>query len=192
MDDSPADSSAVANGSLGSGDGPPDERRRRLSVALAGIAVGVLALDQVTKYLAIRDLADDAPVTVITDWLQLRVVRNPGAAFSLATGATWIFTVIATVVSVVVVRISRRLGSRGWAVALGFLLGGAVGNLGDRLFRAPGFARGHVVDFIEYLRFPFMDFPVFNVADSCIVIAAGLIAVLGVRGIGVDGSRTAS
>jgi signal peptidase II len=152
----------------------------------------VVALDQLTKVLVIHDLTENVPVTVIQGWQQFRLIRNPGAAFSLATGATWIFTIIATVVSLVIVRISRQLGSGWWAVALGLLLGGALGNLVDRLFRAPGFGRGHVVDFIEYLRFPFMDFPVFNVADSCIVVAAGLIAVLGLRGIGVDGSRVAA
>ncbi|HEX2806436.1 MAG TPA: signal peptidase II, partial [Kineosporiaceae bacterium] len=78
---------------------------------------------------------------------------------------------------------------RWWAVALGLLLGGALGNLLDRLLRAPGFGRGHVVDWIEYLKFPFMSFPIFNLADSCIVVAACLIALLGVRGIAIDGTR---
>jgi signal peptidase II len=197
MDDSPA----VADGSSDAmrPDGDPDApssadgrpgRRRGLSIALAAVAVTAIGLDQLTKFLAVRDLTENVPVTVLDGWLQLRLIRNPGAAFSLATGSTWIFTIIATVVSIVIVRISRELGSRWWAVALGLLLGGALGNLLDRLFRAPGFARGHVVDFIEYLRFPFMDFPIFNVADSCIVVAAGLIAVLGLRGIGIDGRRT--
>jgi signal peptidase II len=162
-----------------------------LAVLLAAIALCVVAADQFTKYLAVRDLTENIPVTVVAGWLQLRLIRNPGAAFSLATGSTWIFTIIATVVSVVIVRVSRQLGSRWWAVALGLLLGGALGNLVDRLTRSPGFARGHVIDFIEYLRFPFIDFPVFNVADSCITTAAVLIALLGLRGIAIDGSRAA-
>ena len=189
MDDSPTDSAALADGTSGSSDGAA---RGGLALALAGIAVVVVVLDQAAKYLVIRELTENVPVMMIDGWLQFRLIRNPGAAFSLASGATWVFTVIAMVVSVVIVRIARRLGSGWWAVALGLLLGGAVGNLDDRLFRAPGLARGHVVDFIEYLRFPFMDFPVFNVADSCIVVAAGLITVLGLRGIGIDGSRTVS
>jgi signal peptidase II len=178
MDDTPAVS-----------DGAPPTRRRRLPLLLALTAIVVIGLDQTTKYLVVRDLTDNVPVTVIDGWLQLRLIRNAGAAFSMATGSTWIFTVVAIAVAVVIVRISRRLGSVGWAVALGLLLGGALGNLTDRLFRAPGVGVGHVVDFIEYLRFPFMQFPVFNVADSCIVTAAGLIAVLGLRGVGIDGSR---
>jgi len=194
MDDSSPDAPAVTDGSpmdhpAGS-DPHSGVRRRGLAVALAAIAAAVIAADQVTKYLVVRDLTENVPMPVIAGWLQLRLIRNSGAAFSLATGATWIFTIIATAVSITIVRISRQLGSRWWAVALGLLLGGALGNLTDRLFRAPGFARGHVVDFIEYLRFPFMDFPVFNVADSCLVIASFLIAVLGLRGIGIDGRRT--
>jgi signal peptidase II len=170
-------------------DGISRTSRRRLPLLLAVVAVVVLALDQGAKYLAVRELTPDVPVTVIDGWLQLRLIRNSGAAFSMATGMTWLLTIIAIVVSVVIVRVSRRLGSITWAMALGLMLGGALGNLMDRLFRAPGIARGHVVDFIEYLRFPFMDFPVFNVADSCVVTAAVLIAVLGVIGLGVDGRR---
>lgn len=178
MDDSPAVT-----------DGSPRTRRRALPLVLALVALVVVVADQTAKYVAVRDLTPGVPVTVVDGILQLRLIRNSGAAFSMATGMTWIFTIIAIVVSVVIVRIARRLGSATWAVALGLLLGGAVGNLLDRLFREPGFARGHVVDFIEYLKFPFMDFPVFNVADSCIVVAAGLIAVLGAVGLGVDGVR---
>jgi signal peptidase II len=166
-------------------------RRPALTAAVALIALTVSVVDQATKYLAISDLVDSVPVVVVPGWLQFRLLRNSGAAFSLATGSAWVFTVVAIVVSAVIVRTSRQLGSRWWAVGLGLLLGGALGNLVDRLFRAPGFGRGHVVDFIEYLRFPFVNVPVFNVADSCIVIAAGLIVVLGLRGVGVDGTRTA-
>jgi signal peptidase II len=173
-------------------DGEPGTGRRRLSLLLALVAVTVVGLDQFTKYLAVRELDPGRAVPVIDGILQFRLIRNPGAAFSIATGMTWIFTVIAVVVSVVIVRIARRLGSVGWALALGLLLGGAVGNLLDRLFREPGFARGHVVDFIEYLKFPFMDFPIFNVADSAVTTAAVLIGVLGVLGIGVDGRRETS
>lgn len=167
----------------------PDRLRRRLWLLLAGTTALVLIADQITKYLVVEHLRAGEPVTVISGWLEFTLVRNPGAAFNMATGTTWIFTVIAFLVSFVIIRVSRRLGSRGWALALGLLLGGALGNLLDRLFRDPGFARGHVVDFIHYLKFPFMDFPVFNVADSCIVTSACLIALLGFRNIGLDGSR---
>jgi signal peptidase II len=173
-------------------DGAAPPRHRLLPVLLAVTAVVVLAADQFTKYLAVRDLTENVPVPVIDGVLQWRLIRNSGAAFSVATGYTWFFTVIAVVVAAVIVRTARRLGSRAWAIALGLLLGGAVGNLTDRVFRAPGFGRGHVVDFIEYLKFPFMSFPVFNVADSCVVSAAILIGLLALIGIAVDGSRIGS
>jgi signal peptidase II len=161
-----------------------------LVATLLVTAVLVVAADQVTKQWALDTLSrDGTPREVLAGWLQFRLVFNPGAAFNMATGTTWIFTLIATAVAVVILRVSSRLGSRGWAVALGLLLGGAVGNLVDRLTRPPGFAHGHVVDFIEYLRFPVIDFPVFNVADSCITTAAVLIALLGFLGIALDGSR---
>jgi len=160
---------------------------RKLQLLLATATVVVLIGDQLTKYLAVAKLTENVPVTVIPGLFQFRLIRNPGAAFSMATGTTWIFTIVAATVSVVIVRIARRIGSLGWALSLGLLLGGAVGNLIDRLFRAPGFGRGHVVDFIEYLKFPFTSFPIFNVADSCIVISAVLIALMGLRNIPIEG-----
>lgn len=156
----------------------------RLPLLVPAIAALVLLVDQGTKWLAVEELAGRGRVELLGDALGLRLLRNSGAAFSMATGATWLLTVVALVVVVAIVRISRRLGSRGWAVALGLLLGGALGNLGDRLFRAPGFFRGHVIDFLE-----FPHWPVFNLADSSIVTAAVLIALLSLRGIGIDGVR---
>ncbi len=129
-------------------------------------------------------LAPGEVVPVVGELLGLRLVRNPGAAFSFASGATWVFTVIAVVVVIAVLRTARRLGSRAWALALGLLLAGAAGNLTDRLLRAPAVARGHVVDFLELPRWP-----VFNVADMAICTAAALVVVLAVRGIDVDGQR---
>src|SRR5690349_2289529 len=123
--------------------------RRVLVVALLAIAGVVLALDQLAKAWAVDTLADGRSIHVVGELVQLRLFRNPGAAFSFATGTTWIFTLIAIVVSVVIIRTSRRLGSRGWALALGLLLGGAIGNLLDRLFREPAFGQGHVVDFVD-------------------------------------------
>jgi signal peptidase II len=150
-------------------------------------ALLVIVVDQLTKAWAVEALTGRGRVDLVGDLFGLRLTRNPGAAFSFATGATWIFTILATVVVIVIIRIARDLGSRLWAVTLGLLVGGAVGNLGDRLFREPGFARGHVVDF-----FQLPHWPIFNVADSCIVTAAILIGWLGLRGIGVDGSRQSS
>jgi signal peptidase II len=159
-------------------------RRRSLPWVTVGLALLVLAADQGSKIWAVDALGDGRRVDVVGDLFGLRLVRNPGAAFSLATGMTWLFTLVALVVVIVIIRVSRQLGSASWAVALGLLLGGALGNLTDRLTREPGFFRGHVIDFLVLPHWP-----VFNVADSCIVTAAALIALLSVIGIGVDGQR---
>jgi signal peptidase II len=158
--------------------------RRVLVAALLTTAGLVLTLDQLTKAWAVEALGDGRSIEVIGELVQLRLFRNPGAAFSFATGATWIFTLVATVASIAIVRASRHLGSRLWALALGLLLGGAVGNLIDRLFRAPGFPSGHVVDFVDLPRLF-----VFNVADASISAAAVLIALLAWRGVPVEGRR---
>jgi signal peptidase II len=172
------DSSAVAAGAV-------LVTSRTLGRYVAMIAALVVLADQVTKAWAVAALTDRGPVEVVDGLLRLRLYRNSGAAFSFATGTTWVFTIVACVVSVVIVRISRRLGSRGWAMALGLLLGGALGNLLDRLAREPGFARGHVVDFLDL---PHLF--VFNLADASISCAAVLIGWLGLRGVGADGART--
>ena len=119
----------------------------------------------------------------LTQW------RNVGAAFSLAEGKTMLFSAVAVVVAVVIVRTSRRLYSAGWAVTLGLVLGGAVGNLMDRVFRTPGFLRGGVVDFLSVFDPDGRVFPVFNVADSAIVCGGVLGAILALRGVEFDGSR---
>ncbi len=117
--------------------------------------------------------------------LNLRLVRNPGAAFGLAQGMTVVLTCIAVAVIAMILRTARRLRSTAWGVSLGLVLGGALGNLGDRLFRDPGPLRGHVIDFLELPRWP-----VFNVADSAIMTGAALMVWLSVRGIPLD--RTSS
>ncbi len=160
---------------------PVASPRRRLHL-LIGVGAVVLIADVISKQLVVAHLSNRPPVTVIPSVLDLELTRNAGAAFGLAAGATIIFSVVAAAVVVFIARASRRLGSAGWAWALGLLLGGALGNLGDRLFRAPGPLRGHVVDWIHLHHWP-----VFNLADSGIVIG-GLIAVLlSMRGIRLDG-----
>ncbi|GAB6897945.1 signal peptidase II [Kineosporia succinea] len=159
-------------------------RRRAYAAAVPLIALVVLGLDQLTKYLAVEELTGRGRVDVVGDLFGFYLIRNPGAAFSMATGATWIFSVVAIAVAVFIIRISRTLGHWGWAVALGLLLGGAVGNLTDRVFRSPGVFRGHVVDFLEL-----PNWPIFNLADCSITCAAVLIAVLSVMGIGTDGQK---
>ena len=160
---------------------------RRCTALLALVAAVVLALDVVTKVLVVAELEGRRTLELLGGQLLIRVSRNPGAAFSLAEGATLVLTVIAVAVVVVILRVARRLGSRGWAVSLGLLLGGASGNLVDRLLRSPGPGRGAVVDFID-----FQVWPSFNVADSAIVTGGVLAVLLSMRGVEVDGTRTAT
>jgi signal peptidase II len=163
---------------------PPDQARprsRRLLLLVGAVAGLVLVLDQVTKALVVGQLAEGEQRHLVGSVLQLHLTRNAGAAFSTATGLTWVLTVVAVAVVVVVVRVASRLQRRVWAFTLGLLLGGALGNLSDRLFRAPGVARGHVVDFLELPHWP-----IFNVADSAIVTAGALVVLLTLLGIGLD------
>jgi len=148
------------------------------------VAVPVYVADQLTKAWASANLRPDQPRDLIGSVLQLNLTRNAGAAFSIGTGATLVLTAIACSVVVFVAIIARRLGSIAWALALGLLLGGSLGNLTDRMLRAPGPGRGHVVDFLQLPHYP-----IFNIADSAIVSAAVLIAVMAFRGINIDGTR---
>ncbi|WP_425469176.1 signal peptidase II [Pseudonocardia hierapolitana] len=157
---------------------------------LALIAVVVLALDVVTKVAAVAQLEDRAPVEILGGLVYLQLVRNPGAAFSLATGYTWVLTIVAIAVVVVIVRVARRLRSTGWAVALGLVLGGALGNLTDRLFRSPGPLHGHVVDIVSLLAPDGRVWPVFNLADSSIVSGGVLLVLLALLGRELDGTQT--
>jgi signal peptidase II len=156
---------------------------RGRTALVAGIAAAVLGADVITKLLAVAHLAHRPRVTVVPHVLWLTLTRNAGAAFSVGTGSTVVFTAVAVAVVVVIVRTSRSLASAAWAVSLGLMLGGALGNLSDRLFRAPGPLRGHVVDWIELPHWP-----VFNVADSAIVIGGVVAVLLALRGIELDGS----
>ncbi len=158
-------------------------------VVVAVLAATTLALDQVTKYLVVSTLPLGEQVKVLGDLLILQFVKNPGAAFSLAAGSTWIFSILATVVTVAIIVLARRIRSRGWAVVFGLLLGGVLGNLTDRLFREPSFGLGHVIDFIST---PWMIPAIYNIADICIVVSMGLFIILTVRGINLDGTRTPS
>lgn len=148
----------------------------------AGVAALVLALDQVTKTWAEATLVEGHPQPLIDGWFQLQLTHNSGAAFSFGTGYTAVLTAIAIGVIVVTVRLARRLGSTSWAVALGLLLGGALGNVTDRIFRPPAPFQGHVVDFMQLPHWP-----IFNVADSAISAAAVLIVLLSVLGVHFEG-----
>jgi signal peptidase II len=150
-----------------------------------GTALVALAADVLSKVLVVAHIQPTDPgVRLLGGAVYLVQARNSGAAFSVGTGATVVLTGISILVVVIMLRAARRLTSSGWAVALGLVLGGAIGNLVDRLVREPGVGRGHVVDFIAYGHL-FIG----NVADIAIVAAAVLMAVLSVRGIGLDGVR---
>ncbi len=147
------------------------------------VAVAAYALDLASKQWALANLAT-GDIAVLGDWLVLHLTFNPGAAFSTGTEFTVVFSCLAVVAVLVVLWISRRLGSALWAVGLGLLLGGVAGNLTDRVVREPAFMHGHVVDF---LMLP--NWPVFNVADMCINVAAGVIIVQSFRGVRLSGAR---
>ncbi|WP_344413913.1 signal peptidase II [Pseudonocardia ailaonensis] len=156
---------------------------------LAIVAPVILGLDILTKALAVANLEDQPPVRLFGGLVNLVLLRNPGAAWSMATGYTWIISLIAVVVVVVIVRISGRLRSVGWAISLGLILGGALGNLTDRLFRAPGPLEGHVVDMVSIVRTDGSFFPVFNLADSAISVGGVLLVLLALFGRELDGTR---
>jgi signal peptidase II len=156
---------------------------------VVSLAAAVLAVDVVSKLVVVATLTPDHPVRLLGGLLYLTQFRNVGAAFSFAEGATILFSLIAVAVAVVIVRTSRRLYSAAWATALGLVLGGALGNLVDRLFRAPGFLRGGVVDFLSLFAPDGSIWPVFNLADSAIVCGGVLGVLLTVRGVEFDGAR---
>lgn len=148
------------------------------------IVVIALVIDQVSKMIAIETLADRAPIELIPGFLSLTLVFNPGAAFGMGSSMTIVLTLVALVVCVVVARIARKLRDGFWAVALALLLAGALGNLIDRIFRAPAPFRGHVVDFLNY-----NGWFVGNLADVALTIAAAMMIIRTWQGVAVDGTR---
>ncbi|USQ81540.1 signal peptidase II [Ornithinimicrobium faecis] len=167
-------------------DSPPRPHRRSLFWMVLAIAAVWVVSDQIAKNIAEDVLSDGSTRPFIGELLQFHLTYNPGAAFSMGTGSTGLLTILAVTVCIVIVWNARRLGSLPWAIGLGLLLGGALGNLTDRLIREPGFGKGHVVDF---LMLP--NFPIFNVADMGITFAAVLIGILALRGINPDGTLAA-
>ncbi|ANP54503.1 signal peptidase II [Streptomyces griseochromogenes] len=192
MPDTPDDGgerTAAAGAPAGSGAGAQEAparqrtgRGRRIAVLFV-VAAFAYALDLISKMLVVAKLEHHAPIEVVGDLLELHAIRNPGAAFGFGAAFTIIFTLIAAAVIVVIIRLARKLYSFPWAVALGLLLGGALGNLTDRIFRAPGIFEGEVVDFIAP-----KGFAVFNLADSAIVCGGILIVLLSFRGLDPDGT----
>lgn len=160
------------------------ERPRRVGVLVA-VTAATLTLDVISKVVVVALLSDRTPVRLLGGLLTLTELRNSGAAFNIGTGAgvTLVFTVIAAVVVVAILRYARDLRSVPWAITLGLLLGGALGNLVDRVLRSPAPFRGHVVDWIQL-----PNWPVFNLADSAIVCGGALALLLASRGLQVDGT----
>lgn len=169
----------------------PGSARRAVTV-LTAIALVAVVTDQLTKHLATASLAPGEAVRLLGGLVYLSLVRNGGAAFSLGSDYTWVFPLITFAVIGWICWMARRLRSLPWAVSLGLVLGGALGNLGDRLFRAPGPFLGHVVDMISLFA-PYGErFAVFNVADSCLSVGVCLAVLLELTGRQRDGSRVRS
>lgn len=162
---------------------------RRAVAILSVVAVLAVALDIVTKQLATSHLREGEPVRLPGGFVYLLLIRNGGAAWSLGTHFTWLFPAIAALVAAWIVWMAQRLRSLPWAISFGLVLGGALGNLIDRLFRAPGPFVGHVVDFISVFSRTGQDFPIFNAADSCLTIGVVLALILELTGRRRDGLR---
>ena len=165
-------------------------QRRRCLWTLGLMALGVVVVDQLVKAWVVGSIkprieSGEGPIELLGGLVKFTYLENTGAAFSMGSGYTWIFSIVAVVVAVVILRTSRKLGSVWWAIALGGLLGGLLGNLTDRLTRPPGPGLGYVVDFIQL-----PNFAVFNVADMFITCSAVLMVILALRGVEITGGRS--
>jgi signal peptidase II len=158
-------------------------------VILLSIAAAIVAVDIVTKIIVVATIQPGENVRVLGGLVYLTQIRNAGAAFSMATGMTWLLAIIALAVVAFIIRMAPKLQSTPWAVCLGLVLGGAIGNLIDRIFRAPGVMQGHVVDFVSVFAPNAEVFPAFNAADSGITIGGVLLVLLAVLGHDYDGTR---
>jgi signal peptidase II len=177
----------------GTTDATPDDTAvappRRRVLLLAAVAAVVLALDVSSKIIAVAELEGREPVELLGGALYLPLIRNGGAAFGLAEGWTAVLALIAIGVVGFIGWIARKLRSAPWAIGLGMVLGGALGNLGDRIFRAPGPLRGHVVDFLSLFDPYGRVWPVFNLADSAICVGGVLIVTMALLQRDYDGTR---
>jgi len=186
------DETAPVGDTGGTDDTPPPEEPLppRRAWLFAVVAPFILIADVVTKIVAVAALDGEPPVRVLGGLAYLQIVRNPGAAFGMATGMTWLLTLVAVRVVIAIIWIMPKLRSVGWAIGLALVLAGALGNLIDRFFRQPGPLRGHVVDFVSAFEPNGDFFPVFNVADSSIVCGGALIVLMALLGRDYDGSST--
>lgn len=157
----------------------------RYALLFAACCAVIYMADQLTKIWVVSTMTEGQITPVLPPLLNWHFIRNPGAAFSIGTDYTWVFTIIMAVVSIAIITQVRKVASWWWAASLGLVLGGALGNLTDRLLREPSFGQGHVVDFIAL-----PNFAIFNIADSAVVTGVCLICLLTLRGIGMDGKRS--
>jgi signal peptidase II len=164
---------------------------RRIGVLIA-LALVVIAIDQVSKILVVANFVPGDPHRLLGGLVYLTLTRNPGAAFGIGEGMTWILTLIVILVIVAIIRYASRLRSIPWAICLGLILGGAIGNLIDRLLRSPGFLRGHVVDFVSLFEPYGEHFAIFNLADSGITVGGVILVITALLGIEIDGRRRSS
>jgi signal peptidase II len=153
-------------------------------IPIALIASAVVILDRLTKIWAENNLSQGVSKPVIGELLQFHLTYNPGAAFSIFTNATWVFTLFSTIVSGYIIFKAKLITSKVWQIGAGGILGGAIGNLIDRAINNPGFPNGHVTDFLQL-----PNWPVFNVADSSVCLSAILLIIISMRGINYDGSK---
>lgn len=146
-------------------------RRRRSGrlVVACLVALAMTVVDQGTKALALAQLSDQERIPLIGDLLGLQLAFNPGTVMSLGSSSTWVFTLVGIVAVIALFYAAWRAPSTMWAVAIGFVWGGAIGNLIDRLFAPPGFGRGHVTDFLAY-----GNLFIGNIADIAIGVGVGL------------------
>lgn len=150
-----------------------------LAIVFAFVALPVIGVDQATKVWAIQALEENGQLQpLLGQWIGLQLIRNPGAAFSLAANHTWVFSIVALAVVVIIACAARKMSSKIWLFSLGLLVGGAIGNLIDRIFQPPGLFKGHVVDFLNY-----HSMFIGNVADIAIVIGVLLVVILIVLGV---------
>lgn len=174
---------------------PVAPKHPRRVALLAILAFVIVVADLITKIIAVATLDEGTPPDqqprILGGLVYFSLIRNPGAAFSMATGMTWLLSLVVIAVIIVIIRLASRLRSKPWAIALGLVLGGAIGNLIDRIFRAPGFLQGHVVDFVSVFGPNAEHFPVFNVADSAITIGGIMLVLTALSGVDYDGTRVA-
>ncbi|MEV0648680.1 signal peptidase II [Phytomonospora sp. NPDC050363] len=169
---------------------PKSVRRRGFVLGVFfAVGLGSIALDILTKTIAVESLQGREPVKLLGGLIYFDLIRNGGAAWGMGSEYTWVLSIVAMTVSAAIAAYVWRVRSLPWAIAFGLVFGGALGNIVDRVFRAPGVFHGHVVDFISPFEPGGQAYPVFNLADSSLVIGVCLVVLLELTGRRMDGTR---